>query len=57
MRRLTAPKYGTWLVAVIFAALGFLVQYGVIGSFGISAFWLVSIAFIILFLGTLLRGL
>ena len=57
MRRLTAPRYGTWLVAVILAALGFLVQYGVIGSFGISAFWLVAIAFIILFLGTLLRGL
>lgn len=57
MKRLSAPKYGTWLVAVIFGVLGFLVQYGVIGSFGISAFWLIAIAFIILVLGTLLRGL
>lgn len=55
--RLSAPKQFTWWIAVILGALGILLQLGVIGAAGLPAFWVVVVAFVLLVLGTLFKGL
>ena len=54
--KLTPPKEITWWIAVVLGVVGLLVNAGVL-SLGISAFWLVAIAFIILAIATLVKGL
>ena len=54
--KLTPPKEITWWIAVALGVVGLLVNAGVL-SLGISAFWLVAIAFIILAVATLVKGL
>ena len=54
--KLTAPKEITWWIAVVIGVVGLLVNAGVF-SLGVSAFWLVAIAFIILAIATLVKGL
>ncbi|UYN90947.1 MAG: hypothetical protein KIT70_06200 [Anaerolineales bacterium] len=53
---LSAPKEGTWVVAVIFGGLGLLAHFGVF-AIGVSAFALVAIGFVILALATALKGI
>ncbi len=55
--KLSAPKTGTFWLALIVAALGLvasLVSIPVLSGF---AFWLVVIGFVILLLGTMVKGL
>ena len=55
--KLTPPKTVTYWVSVVIAVLGFLSQFGVLAFLPISGFWLVAIAFIILALSLLIKGI
>jgi hypothetical protein len=58
--KLSAPKVTTWLVALVVGAVGILIH---VGSMSIVAvpyglgFWLVAVAFLLLLVATLLKGL
>jgi len=55
--KLSAPNQTIWLIAVILGVLGILAQLGVIPPLAAYAFWLVTIAFALLALATLLKGI
>lgn len=55
--KLSPPKTVTYWVSVVIGVLGFLAQFGVLTFLPISGFWLVAIAFIILALSLLIKGL
>ena len=55
--KLSPPKTVTYWVSVVIGVLGFLAQFGVLAFLPISGFWLVAIAFIILALSLLIKGL
>ena len=54
-----APKSSTWLISVILAVLGILLYLGIIRIPLLTPydFWLVAVAFILLALGSILKGL
>jgi hypothetical protein len=54
--RLTPPKAITFWIGVVLGVLGFLAFQGIF-SFGVEAFWLVFIGWLLLVLGLLVRGL
>ena len=58
--RLSAPKMITWVVALIVGVVGILVHVGSLSilavPFGLG-FWLVVVAFVLLLIATLLKGL
>jgi len=54
--RLSAPKETTWWIAIIFGVLGILGYYGVIPALSSAAFVLLVIGFVLLVLGTYLKG-
>jgi hypothetical protein len=53
---LSAPKEITWIVGVVVGVAGLLTQYGGL-ALGVSGVGLLAVAFVILVLGTLLKGL
>jgi heme A synthase len=53
---MSAPKTITWWIAVVIGVLGILVNAGVL-ALPLSAFLLVAIAFILLALATVIKGL
>lgn len=59
--RLSAPKFIVWLLALILAVLAIVSRYTgipVVGSFVKQYdFWVMTAAYVLLFLGTLLRGM
>lgn len=55
--RLSAPKNLTWWIAVLLGVLGILATYISLPLISANAFWFVAIGFILLALGTLLKGL
>jgi len=54
-----APKSSTWLISVILAVLGILLYLGIIKIPLLAPynFWLVAVAFILLALGSIIKGL
>ena len=54
-----APKLSTWLISIILAVLGILLHLGIIKIPLLAPynFWLVAVAFILLALGSIIRGL
>jgi hypothetical protein len=52
-----APKFIIWLVAVIIGALGILAKFVAIPFLTVYAFWIVVVAFVLLALATILRGM
>ncbi|MBN2413727.1 hypothetical protein JXQ31_18755 [candidate division KSB1 bacterium] len=54
--RLSAPKKFTWWASLILAILGLVGSLVVIPGISPIAFFLVLVAYIILFLGTILKG-
>jgi hypothetical protein len=58
--RLSAPKMITWVVALILGVIGILIHVGSVSivavPFGLG-FWLVAVAFVLLLVATLLKGL
>jgi hypothetical protein len=55
--RLSAPKQITWLVALILGVIALLSFLGVIPQLSAYTFWMMTIAWAILILATLLDGL
>lgn len=57
--RLSPPRKINWSIAVLFGLIGILLQQGVIplDTFPELGFWLMTIAFLILAIATLFRGL
>jgi hypothetical protein len=57
--RLTPPAQTTWLVAVILGLLGILIRTGAlrIPGLGFDAFWIVVLAFALLVIAPLAKGL
>lgn len=53
---LSAPTQVVFLISVIVAIVGLVVYFGVF-SFGIPSFWIMTIAYIILLLGNVLKGM
>jgi len=55
--KLQAPRQVTFLIALILVILGLVGQVGDVAGLSQYAFWLVLIGYVILALGTLLKGL
>ena len=55
--QLNAPKQIVWLVAVILGVVGLVSYFITIPGLSANAFWLVTVGFVILALGTFLKGL
>jgi hypothetical protein len=57
--KIRAPKSSTWIISVILAVLGILLYLGIIKISVLAPyyFWLVAVAFILLALGNILKGL
>src|SRR3970040_1508689 len=55
--KLTAPKQITWWIALIIAILGLLGELGIVSALAGFAFWLALIAFAVVAIATLVKGL
>jgi hypothetical protein len=58
--KLSAPKVITWLVALIIGVVGILVHVGSMPILAVPyglGFWLVVVAFLLLLVATLMKGL
>ena len=56
--RLTPPATVTWLIAVIVGVLGILIHGNVLQvHLGFEAFWLETVAFVLLAVAALVRGI
>ena len=57
--KMSAPKFIIWLIAVIIGVVGILIHLGIIAIAGLAGygFWLVTIGFVLLVIGTLFKGL
>jgi hypothetical protein len=53
---LSAPKQQVWIIAVILGFLGIVGTFIAIPVVSAYAFWFVVAGFVLLFLGTLLKG-
>lgn len=54
--KMSAPKYVTWIIAVVLGVVGLLINFGVL-SLGIDAFLLEAAAFILLAVACTTKGL
>lgn len=55
--KLSAPKTITFIIAVVMAVIGLLISQGVVGTLLFPALTWVILAFVVLALGNLLKGL
>ena len=55
--KLNAPKQITWTIAVILGVVGILGKVVPIAAVAGNAFWLVTVGFLLLTLGTMLKDL
>jgi hypothetical protein len=55
--KLSAPKTVVWVVAVIVGVLGILGNFTAIAFVSANAFWMVTIGFALLALGTAVKGM
>ena len=54
--KLSAPKTVVWWIATILGFLGIIGKFVVVPFITVNSWWLVAIAFVLLFLGTFLKG-
>ena len=54
--KLNAPTQGLWLIAVILGVLGILGRFVAIAYVSANAFWLVAVGFVVLVVGTKMKG-
>ncbi|HQV27482.1 MAG TPA: hypothetical protein PLG23_04375 [Thermoflexales bacterium] len=57
MKKLSAPKQATFLIAVVLAVLGLLSTLVAIPVLSANSFWLVFVGFVVLALGNMLDGM
>jgi hypothetical protein len=57
--RLTPPAQLTWIIALILGAIGILIRVGALRlpQLGLDAFWLIAVAFLLLLIAPLSKGL
>lgn len=55
--RLSAPSEALWIIALILGIVGILAFMGVVATLGAYAFWLVVVAWAILLIATMMRGM
>lgn len=55
--KLNAPKFVTWVIAVVFGVLGIAGHFVAIPFVSEYSFWLETVGFVILALSTFLKGL
>lgn len=55
--KLSAPKNITFIIAIVMAVVGLLISQGILAGLLFSPFYWVVIAFAVLALGNLLKGL
>ena len=55
--RFSAPRAITWWLSLIIGALGVIGHLANVGFLTIYSFWIVVVGFVILLLGTMLKGL
>jgi hypothetical protein len=55
--KLSAPKTITFIIAVVMAVIGLLISQGIVGALLFPALTWLIIAFVVLALGNLLKGL
>ena len=55
--KLNAPKKITWLISLIVGVLGVVAYLVTIPVLSVYAFWIVVVGFVLLILGTFLKGL
>jgi len=55
--KLSAPKQIVWIISLVLGVLGVLGTYVAIPFFSANAFWVVAVAWLLLILATLLKGL
>ncbi len=55
--KLSAPTQPIWIIAIIVGVLGILADLVPIAALAPYAFWMVSVAFVMLALATMLKGL
>lgn len=55
--KLSAPKKSTFYVGLVFAVLGLLGALGVVGALSAYAFWLAFVGYVVVALGTYVKGL
>ncbi len=55
--KLNAPKKITWLISLIVGVLGIVAFFVAIPVVSVHAFWFVVVGFVLLLLGTFLKGL
>jgi hypothetical protein len=55
--KLSAPTQPVWLIAIVLGVLGILAQVVPIAALVGYSFWMVAIAFILLAIATMLKGL
>lgn len=53
---LSAPTQIVFIITVIIAIIGFLMAFGVFSLGAISAFWVMTIAYVVLAVACLIRG-
>jgi len=54
--KLTPPKQGTWWISLLLGILGLVITFTT-GSLSVYGLWLVVLGWLLLVLGTLLKGL
>lgn len=54
--RLSAPKKGVWWIALILSVLGLIGHLVVVPVLTVLSFWLVLVGYILLLLGTAMKG-
>ncbi len=54
---LSAPTQIVFIISVIIAIIGLLMAFGVFSLGAISAFWVMTVAFVVLAAGCLLKGI
>jgi predicted membrane channel-forming protein YqfA (hemolysin III family) len=55
--KINRPKNVTWWISVILGGLGILSQFVAIPGLSGFSFWLLAIGFVLLVLGTVIKGL
>ena len=54
---LSAPTQLVYIIAVIVAIIGLVAYFGVIAAITVYAFWIMTVAFVVLAVACLMRGM
>ena len=55
--KLSAPTQPIFIISLVFAILGLLGFFGILAPVATHSFWLMTIAYVVLLVGTLFKGM